>query len=188
MYLRRKNQKGVFPCVGRGESRWRPKPSPPPKRQILTQNRQIWSKSPSSTWSSKSRDMTCADLGQSNPFPLNFSMDGFSKKPFYQNVFGQLVSTLLQCQNLPASFLWAVWTIFPAYIVNPHYISRRGGKFLLSRCHSIPEATSPRRVVIKQEQSQQLQHILDSQLFVVFPTKVLLHTVYIFNIFNVDWG
>jgi hypothetical protein len=29
---------------------------------------------------------------------------------------------------------------------------------------------------------------LDSKLFVVFPPKVLLHTVYIFNIFTVDWG
>jgi hypothetical protein len=27
---------------------------------------------------------------------------------------------------------------------------------------------------------------LDSKLFVVFPPKVLLHTVYIFNIFIVD--
>jgi hypothetical protein len=37
-----------------------------------------------------------------------------------------------------------------------------------------------------QEQSLPYQHTLDSKLFVVFPPKVLLHTVYIFNIFIVD--
>jgi hypothetical protein len=38
----------------------------------------------------------------------------------------------------------------------------------------------------KQEQSLPHQHTLDSKLFAVFLPKVLLHTVYIFNIFIVD--
>ena len=38
----------------------------------------------------------------------------------------------------------------------------------------------------KQEQSLPHQQTLDSKLFVVFPPKVLMHTVYIFNIFIVD--
>jgi hypothetical protein len=38
----------------------------------------------------------------------------------------------------------------------------------------------------KQKQSLPHQHTLDSKLFVVFSPKVLLHTVYFFNIFIVD--
>jgi hypothetical protein len=80
MYLRRKKQKGVFPCVGRGEARggFSPKTGGfSPKAGVFGQSRLLPHEA-----ASLSRDMTCADLGQSHPFPLNSSMNGFSKKPF----------------------------------------------------------------------------------------------------------
>jgi hypothetical protein len=40
----------------------------------------------------------------------------------------------------------------------------------------------------EQEQSRPLQHTVDSRPFVIFPPKILLHIVCIFNIFTKDWG
>jgi hypothetical protein len=62
------------------------------------------------------------------------------------------------------------------------------GRTPLSWCHFIPEAISPWRVVIKQEQSRPLKHTVESKLFVIFLPQVLLHTVRILNIFTADSG
>ena len=74
---------------------------------------------------------------------------------------------------------------YSAYIVNRHYIScgeggiRSQSASLHSRGNISEEGND------KQEQSLPHQHTLDSKLFVVFPPKGLLHTVYISNIFIV---
>ncbi len=81
-----------------------------------------------------------------------------------------------------------LWEWYSAYIVNPLlYKLRRGGiQSQLMSLHPIGNISKENRD--KQEQSRPHQHTLDSKIFVVFPPKVLLHTVYIFNIFTVDWG
>jgi hypothetical protein len=75
---------------------------------------------------------------------------------------------------------------YSAYIVNPplYKLWRRG---ILSQSLSLQSSGNiSEESRDKQEQSRPHQHTLDSKLFVVFPPKVLLHTVYIFNIFTVD--
>jgi hypothetical protein len=75
---------------------------------------------------------------------------------------------------------------YSAYIVNPPlYKLRRGG--IQSQSASIQSRGNiSEESRDKQEQSRPHQHTLDSKLFVAFPLKLLLDTVYIINIFNVD--
>ncbi len=68
----------------------------------------------------------------------------------------------------------------------PLRVSVGEGENPLSRHHFIPEASSPWRVVIKQEQSRPLQNTVDSKPFVIFPPRIQLHIVCLFNIFTAD--
>jgi hypothetical protein len=110
--------------VGGGRQlRWQPKPSPLPQDAESPAKRRIWAKvviSPRGGWSLKSLKVakgghvTSAGVGiKIRQFPANSLMNGCSKKPFYQSRGGELLSTLLQCQSLPTSFIRAVRTIKP---------------------------------------------------------------------------
>ncbi len=116
-------------------------------------------------------------------FDAYSSINGYIKKPFSQTRGGKPSSTLLQCQSLPTSFLRDVRSEYPAL-----YISRVKGLFSLSRRCFIRQATSLQRTVnIKNKAGyNSTRGTVSSLLFSRW--KVLLHTVYIFNIFNVDWG
>ncbi len=117
------------------------------------------------------------------------SINGYYKKPFSQIRGGKPSSTLLQCQSLPTSFLRAMRSEYPAYIVAHPYITTGRGIFRLSRLRFILQTTSllQRTVNSKNNAGHSSTHgTVSSLLFSRW--KVLLHTVYIFNIFNVDWG
>ncbi len=77
------------------------------------------------------------------------------------------------------------WEIkYAPYIVHAHYISCGGGGEppQLASLHSRGNISVESHDQVRT--SQPLQHTVDSKLFVVFPPKVLLHTVCIFNIFT----
>jgi hypothetical protein len=88
-----------------------------------------------------------------------------------------------------STYLFPVsWEIkYTPYIVNTHYISCGGGgkppqsASLHSRGNISVESSDQ-----AQEQSQPLQHTVDSKPFVIFSPKILLHIVCIFNIFTAD--
>jgi hypothetical protein len=119
--------------------------------------------------------VTICRFGQSRNFSANSSTSGFSKKPFSQNRCG---SYLPYCSVKSARLFPKSWEIkYASYKVKSPLCKLWGRG---SRRHFSPEATSPRRVMIKQGQTRPLQHTVDSKLFVVFPPKILLHTVRIF--------
>ncbi len=187
MYLRRMKQKEVFPCVGGGvKMETQAIPPPPPRGGFSPKTGRIWSQPPSPTWHSRSHDMCGIGVKVAIflqiPQLMGLARNLFSK--MYAGNFYLPYCSVKICPPLSCE-LWE--RLFCIYSKSALYKLRRV-KFSLSPRHSNPEATSPRRVVIKQEQSRPLQHTLDSELFVVFLPKVLLHTVYIFNIFTVDWG
>jgi hypothetical protein len=84
-----------------------------------------------------------------------------------------------------STYLFPVsWEIkYTPYIVNTHYISCGGGGeppqsvSLHSRGNISMESNDQAK-----EQSRPLQHIVDSKPFLIFPPKIPLHIVCIFNI------
>ncbi len=167
MYLRRKKQKGVFPYVGGGGIKMAKQAIlPTPKRRILPPNRQIWSKAPSPTWRSRSHDMcgfgVKVAISPWIPQRMSLARNPFSK--MYAGNFYLPYCSVKICPP-PSRGLWE--RLFCLYSKSALYKLWRGK---IQR-HFNPEATSPRRVVIKQEQSRLLQHTLDSKLFVVFPAE-----------------
>ncbi len=110
----------------------------------------------------------------------NYSLiKGYFKKPISQNLSAKLAPSFLQCQSLPISFLQAVWRENVPYIVTQAY---------KSRLHYILQATSLQKAVNINNKAghNSTRGTVSSLLFSCW--QVLLHTVYIFNIFYVDWG
>jgi hypothetical protein len=80
-------------------------------------------------------------------------------------------STLLQCQNLPTSFLQAVRSEYPADIVFT-FICKQGGQAILSQSASLHSTGNiSAEDSEQQEQSRPQQHMWNSELFVLFPLK-----------------
>ncbi len=209
-------QKTIIPCVGGwGAARWLPKPSPLPKRRNCPQHWQILAESPvPPTWQRSMKTPTGrkkAPTGRKKAptgrlvdtkrvmwpvwcgvrrrhFPAYSSIKGYNKKPFSQIRGGKPFSTLLQCQSLPTSFPRAVRSEFPAYIVARLYISQRRGIFGLSRRRFILQTTSLQRKVNNKNTAGHNGTRGTGSSLLFSRWKVLLHTVYIFNICNVDWG
>jgi hypothetical protein len=76
---------------------------------------------------------------------------------------------------------------YAPYVVNMHYISCGGGgeppqSASLHSSGNISMESSDQA----QEQSRPLQHIVDSEPFVIFLPKILMLMVCILNIFNAD--
>ena len=182
---------------------------PPPRCGIPPKIRGIWQSRQFPTWqgvpevakmlpnfskmSAKCRHGKSCDKcgceGRSHQFPANSLINGYNKKPFSQNRGGELLSTLLQCQSLPTSFPTSWESEYSAYIVNsPLYKLRRGGNSA-----SVSVASFYRQhlcggywTIKNKAGHNSTRGTVSSLLF--SPWKVLLHTVYIFNIFNMDWG
>ncbi len=121
-------------------------------------------------------------------FPAYSSINGCFKKPFSQVRGGKPSPTLLKCQSLPTSSLRAVRSEYPAYIVARLYISRGRGLFGLSQRRFILQATSLQRTVNIKNKADHNSTLGTVSSLLFSRWKVLLHTVYIFSIFNVDWG
>ena len=85
---------------------------------------------------------------------------------------------ILLIQVSKSTYLFPVsWEIkYAPYIANTHYISFGGGEEH-PQSASLNSRGNIWRVVIKQEQSRPLQHIVDIKLCVIFPPKILLHIV-----------
>ncbi len=115
-------------------------------------------------------------------------INGYFKRPILQNCRAKLAPTLLQCQSPPSYFPRAVRSKYPAYIVTCAYIMPPKWPIFLSLQCYILQATSLQKAVhIKNKASHNSTCGTVSSLFFSC-WKVLLHTVYIFNIFYVDWG
>jgi hypothetical protein len=121
-------------------------------------------------------------------FPAYSSINGYNKKPSSQVRGGKPSSTLLQCQSLPTSFPRAVRSKYSENIVARLYISRGRGILGLSRHRFILQATSLQRTVVYKNKGGHNSTCGTASSLLFSRWKVLLHTVYIFNIFNVDWG
>jgi hypothetical protein len=178
---------------GRVETRWRPKPSPPPptKKRIHPPKQVDLVKVaniPHDGWSPKSpRDQMWKSHDKCR----------FGVKVAISPAIPQWV---VLARKLFAKYMWGIFIYltavsksaclcpvsceneYSAYIVNPPlYKLWRGGiqsqsASLQSRGNNSEESRD------KQEQSRPHQHTLDSKLFVVYPRKELLNTIYIFNI------
>ncbi len=105
-----------------------------------------------------------------------------SRNLFYKTGVQKPSSTLLQCQSLPTSFLRAVRSEYPADIVLAFICKWGGGGrlFVFSWCCYILQATS---LIVNNKNKASHNNTCGTVSW-----KVLLHTVYEFNIFNVDWG
>jgi hypothetical protein len=114
------------------------------------------------------------------------SINGYNKKSFSQIRSGKPSFTLLQCQSLPNSFLRVVRSKYPAYIVARPYITRGRGIFGLCRLRFILQTTSLQRTVNNKNNTGHSSTCVTVSSLLFSRWKVLLHTVYIFNIFNVD--
>ncbi len=128
------------------------------------------------------------ERGATRHFSKYLIIKGYIKKPISQNISVKLAPSLLKCQSLPISFLRAVRRENVSYIMTRAYISpakmtRHSQSATLHSTGNISAEGSE-----QQERSRPQQHTWNSKLFVNFQLKVLLHTVYIFNIFYVDWG
>ncbi len=104
-------------------------------------------------------------------FPAYSLINGYNKKPFSQIRGGKPSSTLQQCLSLPTSFLQAVRSEYPAYIVARLYISGGEGDIrpqsaLLHSTDNISAEDSE-----QQEQSRTQHHTWNCKLYVVFPPK-----------------
>jgi hypothetical protein len=107
-----------------------------------------------------------------------------SRNLFYKTGVQNPSFTLLQCQILPSTSLRAVRSEYSAYYIVVAFIYRR----FLIRLRYILQATSLQRIVnTKNKEGNKSTRWTVSSLF-FSRWKVLLHTVYIFNIFYVDWG
>jgi hypothetical protein len=130
----------------------------------------------------------CGCEGRSRQFPANSLINGYNKKPFSQNRGGELLSTLLQCQSLPTSFPTSWESEYSAYIVNsPLYKLRRGGNSASVRVASLyrQHLCGGYWTIKNKAGHNSTRGTVSSLLFSCW--KILLHTVYIFNILNVDW-
>ncbi len=116
----------------------------------------------------------------------------FSNSSIIKDYFKTLIShnrramlapSLLQCQSSPISFLRAVKRENVSYIVTRAYKipAGNGPHFSVSYTTFYRQHLCGRQCT--QEQSWPQQHMWNSKLFVLFPLNILLHTVYIFNIF-----
>ncbi len=109
--------------------------------------------------------------------PAYSFINGCIKKPFSQIRGGKPSSTLVQWQSLPTSFLRAVRSEYPAYIVAHPYISWGEGKFGLSRYRFLLQTTSLQRTVNNKNKAghNSTRGTVSSLLISLW--KVLLHTV-----------
>jgi hypothetical protein len=208
-------QKSIIPYVGGGgwgQQNGNPSHPPSPRggivpkiggfcmtHQFESRGRGPWRRHQSAKWAPRGckKTLTVGAEGVTWPvwcgvkgrhFPVQSSIKGYIKKTFSQNRGGKPSSTLLQCQSLPTSFPRAVRSEYPAYIVAHLYISRGRGLFGLSWHRFILQATSLQRTVNIKNKAGQSSTCGTVRSLLFSPWKVLLHTVYIFNIFNVDWG
>ncbi len=110
---------------------------------------------------------------------------GYFKRPIWQNLSAKLAPTLLQCQSLPTSFLWAVRRENAAYTVTRACIRPSKMACLSQSATLLSTGNISAEGSEHQEQSRPQQQTWNSKKSSLLFSrwKVLLHTVYIFNIF-----
>ncbi len=124
------------------------------------------------------------ERGATRHFSKYSLIKGYFKRPILQNISAKLAPSVLKCQSLPISFLRAVRRENVSYIVPIEPIKDPPKRpAILSLLHYILQATSLQKVVNNKNRAghSSTRGTVSSLLF--FPLKVLLHTVYIFNIF-----
>jgi hypothetical protein len=87
------------------------------------------------------------ERGETSHFFKYSLIKGYFKRPISQNLSAKLAPTLLQCQSLPISFLWAVRRENVAYIVIQAYTGLPKQHAVLNRLHYILQATSLQKAV-----------------------------------------
>jgi hypothetical protein len=154
-------QKTIFPYVGGKPARWHP-PTP-------------------ATTCHLSRDRGRGKKGATSHFSKCSLIKDYFKILISHNRHAKLAPSLLQCQSLPISFLRAVRRENVSYIVTRAY--KRPAKttrlFQSATLHSTGNISAEGSV--HKNKAGYTRGTVSSLLF--FPLKVLLHTVYIFNIF-----
>ncbi len=123
--------------------------------------------------------------GNTRHFSIYSLIKGYFKRPISQNISAKLAPSLLQCQNLPISFLRAVSRENVPYIVTYGPPKRPA---ILSRLHYILQATSLQKAVNINNKAGQnsTRGTVSSLLF--FPLKsTAAHSLHIQHPY-VDWG
>jgi hypothetical protein len=130
-----------------------------------------------------SHDQGRGEKGATRPFSIYSLIKGYFKKLMPHNRSAKLSPSLLKCQSLPISFLRAVRRENMYYIVTRAYkrpakTTRHSQSTTLHSTGNISAEGSEHK---NNAGHNSTRGTVSSLLF--FPLKVLLHTVYIFNIF-----
>jgi hypothetical protein len=182
-------QKNIFPCVGRKPARWQPKLPPPPQsaRSKVAGLPCGDPPTPAKTCQHPPTPTTTPhlsrDRGRGKKGKKCSLIKDYFKKLISHNRRAKLAPSLLQCQSSPISCLRAVRRENVSYIVTR--ANKRPAKTIrLSQSasqHSTGNISAESSENKKKAGHNSTCGIVSSLLFL--PLKILLHTVYIFNIF-----
>ncbi len=185
MKLRRARQKTIFPGVGESprEVNSSRRPPPPPKWRAKDGGPHMGTRRnnpPLITWRPATGHVTGGEArGEIRHFSNNSLTKQYYKIPFSHNRRVMLAPTLLQCQSLPISSLWAVRKENVSYIVTRAY-KRPAEMVPLSQSvtlRSTGNISAEGRVFKNKAGHNSTRGPVSSLLF--FPLRILLHTVYI---------
>ncbi len=126
--------------------------------------------------------------GKTRHFSKYSLIKGYFKRPISQNLSAKLAPSLLECQSLPVSFLWAVRRENLPYIATQAYIrpAKTTSHSQSATLHSTGNISA--KGSEHQEQSRPQQHTLTVSSLLFFPLKsTAAHRIHIQHLY-VDWG